>query len=39
MLTDGVIVEGCDEFISAADNPTGGLGPTGWCREVGRRAG
>ena len=33
-----VRVEGCDEFASAADNPTRGHGPTGWCREVGRRA-
>ena len=34
-----VLVVGCDEFASAADNPTRGHGPTGWCREVGRRAG
>ena len=31
-----MLVVGCDEFASAADNPTRGHGPTGWSREVGR---
>ena len=39
MAMEDVLVEGCDEFTSAAENTTGGLGPTGWCREVVRRAG
>ena len=38
-VPEDVLVEGSDEFIGAAENTTRGVGPTGWCREVVRRAG
>ena len=38
---DEVVVRGkaWEAFGGAADNTTGALGPTGWCREKVRRAG